>query len=88
MVLIRSITLLDFLKTYFAMNDALCRWVVRQGRQWTRYTVDTWSLGSEAADEWTRGTRQQPGNTQPLGCVLQWTGGLQHVMILVSSEDV
>ena len=40
--------------------------LVRQGRKWTRYTVDTWSLGPEAADEWTRGTA-----TARLGCVLE-----------------
>ena len=31
-----------------------------------RYTVDTWSQGPEAADEWTRGTA-----TARLGCVLE-----------------
>ena len=31
-----------------------------------RYTVDTWSLGPEAADEWTQGTA-----TARLGSVLE-----------------
>ena len=68
MVLIGFInTLLDFFSKHIFLKFSSCEEgsPVEAGQR-ARYTVDTWSLGPEAADEWTRGTA-----TARRGCVLE-----------------